>query len=167
MNQRNVTTKLSLTIVMTSLVAVNTLIVRIPNPMGGYFNLGDVMIFISALTFGPLVGGLAGGIGSAIADIIGFPLFAVPTLIIKGLEGFIAGSLTNKKQIYRDILAVFFAGSGMVFGYFIFEWLILQWGFAAALAEVPANVGQIIIGGIIGIPIAHLLRRRFPKNQNQ
>jgi uncharacterized membrane protein len=164
MNQRNTVIRLSLTIVMTALVAVSTLLIRIPNPMGGYFNLGDVMIFVSALTFGPIVGGFAGGLGSAIADIIGFPLFAIPTLIIKGLEGLIAGLLTNKKQIYRDAIAVIAAGVEMVVGYFIVEWLILQWGLVSALAEVPANIGQIVIGGIIGIPIAYLLRRRFPEN---
>lgn len=44
------------------------------------------MLFVSALTFGPVIGGVAGGVVSAIADIIGFPLFAVSTLIIKDLE---------------------------------------------------------------------------------
>jgi uncharacterized membrane protein len=164
MNQRITVIKLSLTIVMTALVTVSTLLIRIPNPMGGYFNLGDVMIFVSALTFGPIVGGFAGGLGSAIADIIGFPLFAVPTLIIKGLEGLIVGLITNKKQVYRDIIAIIIAGFEMVIGYFIFEWLILQWGLVSALAEIPANIGQIAVGGIIGIPIAILLRRRLPKN---
>ncbi|MCW3997412.1 MAG: ECF transporter S component [Candidatus Bathyarchaeota archaeon] len=164
MNQRNTVIRLSLTIVMTALVAVSTLLIRIPNPMGGYFNLGDVMIFVSALTFGPIVGGFAGGLGSAIADIIGFPLFAIPTLIIKGLEGLIAGLLANKKKIYRDVIAVIIAGVEMVVGYFVVEWFVLQWGLGSALAEVPANIGQIAVGGIIGIPIAYLLRKRFPEN---
>ena len=164
MNQKNALIRLSLIIVMTALVTVSTLLIRIPNPMGGYFNLGDVMVFVSALTFGPVVGGFSGGLGSAIADIIGFPLFAIPTLIIKGLEGLIAGSLTNKNQIFRDIIAVTIAGVEMVIGYFVVEWLVLQWGLISALAEVPANIGQIAIGGIIGIPIAFLLRRRLPEN---
>ena len=164
MGQRNNVIRLALIIVMTALTTVGTLFIRIPNPMGGYFNFGDVMVFVSALTFGPIVGGFAGGIGSAIADMIGFPLFAIPTLIIKGLEGFLAGSLTNKKQVHRDVLAVIFAGVEMVVGYFIVEYLILQWGLVLALTEIPANVAQIVIGGIIGIPIAYLLRRRLPKN---
>jgi len=164
MGQRNNVIRLALIIVMTALTAVGTLFIRIPNPMGGYFNFGDVMVFVSALTFGPIVGGFAGGIGSAIADIIGFPLFAIPTLIIKGLEGLLAGILTNKRQIYRDVLAVIVAGVEMVLGYFVIEWLILPIGLGGALAEIPANVAQIVIGGIIGIPIAYLLRRRLPEN---
>jgi uncharacterized membrane protein len=153
--------QISLMAVMSALVAVGTLIVRIPNPMGGYFNVGDVMIFVSALTFNPLIGGVAGGLGSAIADIIGFPVFAIPTLIIKGLEGLLAGLITNKKSIYRDIIAVLVAGAEMVTGYFLVE--VYLWGIGAALAEVPANIAQIALGGLIGIPVALILRRRLPE----
>jgi uncharacterized membrane protein len=155
--------QLSLVTIMTALVTVGTLILRIPNPMGGYFNVGDVMIFVSALTFGPFVGGFAGGAGSAIADMIGFPLFVIPTLIIKGLEGFIAGLVTDKKGVLRDVLAVVVAGSEMIIGYFLVELYPLDWGLGGALAEVPGNVAQIVIGGIIGIPIALVLRRRLPE----
>jgi len=146
---------------MSALVTTGTLIVRIPNPMGGYFNLGDVMIFVAALTFNPLIGGVAGGLGSAIADIIGFPLFAIPTLVIKGLEGLLASLITNKKNVYRDILAVVVAGAEMVIGYFLVE--LYLWGIGGALAEVPANIAQIAIGGLVGIPIALVLRRRLPE----
>ena len=147
--------------VMSALVTVGTVIIRIPNPMGGYFNIGDVMIFVAALTFGPLIGGAAGGLGSAIADIIGFPLFAVPTLIIKGIEGLIAGLITNKKSAYRDVLAVLAAGAEMVVGYFLVE--VYLWGVGAALAEVPANVAQVLVGGLVGIPVALVLRRQLPQ----
>jgi len=155
--------ELSIMAVMTALVAVGTLIIRIPNPMGGYFNVGDVMIFVSALTFNPLVGGFAGGVGSAIADLIGFPVFVIPTLIIKGLEGFLAGLITNRKSFFRDILAVIVAGSEMIIGYFLVELYPLQWGLGGALAEVPGNVAQIVMGGLVGIPIAFVLRRRLPE----
>ena len=56
MKRENLITKISLMAVMTALVTVGTFIIRIPNPMGGYFNVGDVMIFVAALTFNPLVG---------------------------------------------------------------------------------------------------------------
>jgi len=155
--------QISLIVVMTALVTVGTLIIRIPNPMGGYFNLGDVMIFVAALTFNPLIGGIAGGLGSSIADIIGFPLFAIPTLVIKGLEGLLASLITNKKNVYRDILSVVVAGTEMVIGYFLVELYALQWGLGGALAEVPANIAQVTIGGLVGIPIALVLRRRLPE----
>ena len=154
---------ISLMIVMSAMVAVATHIIRIPNPMGGYFNVGDVMIFVAALTFGPLVGGAAGGLGSAIADIIGFPSFAIPTLVIKGLEGLLAGLITTKKSVFRDVLAVVVAGTEMVIGYFLIELFVLQWGLSLSVAEIPMNIAQVAIGGLVGIPIALVLRRRLPE----
>jgi uncharacterized membrane protein len=155
--------QLSIMVVMTALVAVGTLIIRIPNPMGGYFNVGDVMIFVSALIFGPLMGGVAGGLGSAIADMIGFPLFALPTLVIKGLEGLLAGLIGDRRSVFRDVFAVVVAGCEMILGYFLVEWLVLQWGLGGALAEVPANIVQIVVGGVVGVPVALVLRRRLPE----
>lgn len=153
--------QISLWAAMAALVCVATLLIRIPNPMGGYFNVGDVMVFVSALTFGPVVGGVAGGIGSSLADIIGFPVFAIPTLLIKGAEGFLAGFITNKKSVFRDVFAVIVAGVEMIIGYFIVE--IYLWGLEAALLEIPGNIGQIAIGGLVGIPIAVVLRKRLPQ----
>jgi uncharacterized membrane protein len=153
--------QLSLMAVMSALVTVGTLIIRIPNPMGGYFNVGDVMIFVAALTFTPLIGGVAGGLGSAIADIIGFPVFAVPTLVIKGLEGLLASLIKSKKSVFRDIIAVAVAGAEMVVGYFLVEYFM--WGIGDALLELPANIAQVTIGGIVGIPVALVLRRRLPE----
>ena len=160
-NNQKAVIQLSLIAVMSALVAVGTLIVRIPNPMGGYFNVGDVMIFVAALTFNPIIGGAAGGLGSAIADLIGFPLFALPTLVIKGLEGLIAGLITNKKSVFRDVLAVVAAGAEMVTGYFLVE--VYLYGLGGALGEVPANIAQIAVGGLLGIPVALVLRRRLPE----
>ena len=153
--------QLSLMAVMSALVTVGTLVVRIPNGMGGYFNIGDVMIFVTSLTFNPLIGGVAGGLGSAIADIIGYPLFALPTLVIKGFEGLIASLIANKKSVFRDILAVVAAGAEMVTGYFLVE--LYLYGTSGAFGEIPANIAQIAIGGLIGIPVALVLRRRLPE----
>ena len=160
-NKQKAVIQLSLMGVMSAMVTVGTLLVQIPNSMGGYFNVGDVMIFVAALTFNPLVGGIAGGLGSAIADLIGFPLFAIPTFFIKGLEGLLASIITNKKSVFRDVLAVVAAGTEMVIGYFLVE--VYLWGIGGALAEVPTNIAQIFVGGLVGIPIALILRRRLPE----
>ena len=74
---------------------------------GGYINVGDVIIFTSAILFGPMVGALAGGIGSAVADILfGYPAFAPYTFVIKGLEGFVAGYISRDGNGFRDVLAL-------------------------------------------------------------
>ena len=163
MKRENILVQISLMAIMAALVAVGTLLIRVPNMMGGYFNVGDVFIFAAALAFDPIVGGFAGGVGSAIADAVGFPVFVIPTLVIKGLEGIIAGAIADRKGGHRDVFAVVLAGSEMVLGYFLVEWLVLQWGLGGALAEVPANIVQIAIGGIFGVPLAYVIRRRLPE----
>ena len=39
---------LVLTALMTALCAVMTMVIKIPSPMGGYFNLGDCAVLLSA-----------------------------------------------------------------------------------------------------------------------
>jgi uncharacterized membrane protein len=150
--------------IMAALVAVATFFVQIPNPATrGYINFGDIMIFVSALTFGPIVGGLAGSIGSSLADVVsGYGYFAPFTFVIKGAEGVIAGLISNQKSVKQDVVAVTLAGLEMIVGYFLAEFFPLQLGWAA-LTEVPGNISQILAGAIIGIPITLLIRRRLPE----
>jgi uncharacterized membrane protein len=163
-SKKTLTKVFALAAVMAALVAVATFIIQIPIPAtGGYLNFGDIMIFISALTFGPTVGGFAGGIGSFISDVAGgYAAFAPFTLIIKGIEGIIAGSISNRKNAWRDVIAVIFAGIEMVIGYFLAEFFALSEGWGA-LGEVPGNIIQIVAGAAIGVPIAILLRKRIPE----
>ena len=149
---------------MAALVAVATFFPQIPIPATkGYLNFGDIMIFVSAFTFGPIVGGFAGGVGSAISDVAsGYAYFAPFTLIIKGAEGLIAGLISNRLSRKRDVIGVAIAGAEMVSGYFLAEFFGLSENWAA-LGEVPFNILQIVVGGIIGIPIAIVLRKRLPE----
>lgn len=150
--------------VLAALVAVATLLVQIPNPATkGYINFGDVMIFVSALAFGPIVGGFAGSVGSSIADVVsGYASYAPFTFLIKGAEGALAGLISNRKNVRRDIIAVIFGGAEMVTGYFLAEFSPLQYGWGA-LTEVPGNILQIVVGGFLGVLIASIIRRRLPE----
>ena len=73
---------------------VTSQIPPIPIPAtSGYFNLGETLIYIAALLFGPLVGAMAGGVGSALADVLLRLSHCLHQehLLIKGVEGFIVG----------------------------------------------------------------------------
>ena len=84
--------------IFTAFVAVTTMSFTLYIPATkGYFNLGEAFVYISALLGGPFVGMVAGGVGSAMADVLlGYPVFAPGTLIIKGVEGFIAGYIFRR-----------------------------------------------------------------------
>ncbi|MFX1408866.1 MAG: ECF transporter S component [Promethearchaeota archaeon] len=157
--------------IFAALTFVFTMIIRIPVPATtGYINIGDFGVMVSGLYFGPIIGGLSGGIGSAIADIIGFPQFTIPTLIIKGLEGFIVGIISNpKKKVkridLRDILAVIIGGIIMVAGYFIVE--LPLYGIGAALFEVPGNLFQFGFGAIASLALIVVTRKNLINNLPQ
>ena len=152
--------------IMAALVAVATYAVQVPIPATkGYLNFGDIMIFVSAVAFGPVVGGFAGGVGSALSDVAGgyASTYAPFTLVIKGAEGIIAGLISNGLSKKRGVLAVVIAGAEMVAGYFFAEFYGLSLGWAAA-TEVPFNILQIVVGGAIGVPIALVLLQRLPES---
>ena len=149
--------------IMAALVTVATYIIQIPVPQtGGYINVGDAMIFAAALIFGPVVGGFAGGVGSAITDIaLGYANFALVTLIVKGTEGVLAGFVSDGMSWLRDVIAVGVGGAAMVLGYFLVEFFVMGYG-AAAFVEVPGNIFQITFGGLVGIPISNVVRKYLP-----
>ncbi|MFQ6064870.1 MAG: ECF transporter S component [Candidatus Bathyarchaeia archaeon] len=146
--------------VMAALVFITTMMIRVPVPATqGYINIGDCMIFVSALLFGPLVGGFAGGVGSALADLVGYPSYTLYTLVIKGIEGLIVGSLTTGKNSWKDIPVVILGGIEMIAGYFIVESYL--YGVGPALAELPGNIFQASFGAIVAIPLCFAVRRRL------
>ena len=157
--------RIALAAVMTAFVTVATFFIQIPNPpTRGYINIGDAMIFTTALTFGSYIGSIAGGLGSALADLwAGYAFFAPFTLIIKGCEGLVVGFISNRKSLARDLLAISIGGVVMILGYFVVEAFLLGYGFAAAATEVLGNMIQAVVGAVIGIPISTIVRRRLPQ----
>lgn len=133
----------------TVLVMITTLMIRIPIPGGGYFNFGDVVIVFCGLYAGKKVGMIAGGVGSALADLIGFPIFAPITLIAKGLLGLFAG-LAYQRSAMHKLIFPFVGALLMVAVYFIGTWYMPAMGKAAALADFPANVLQATLGFVGG-----------------
>ena len=131
----------------TVLVMVSTLLIRVPLPGSGYFNFGDVAVLFVALYSGSKAGLIAGGIGSALADLIGFPIFAPITLVAKGLEGGIAGLGKDKAMVWNYLMPILGA-LAMVVVYFFGTWILPGLGVGAAVAELPANLLQALLANI-------------------
>ena len=152
---------------LTALVAVATLAIRIPVPATqGYVNVGDAVVLVAGLLGGVWIGALAGGVGSALADIYGgYAHWAPFTLLIKGLEGGLVGWLARRlRPDWRRgsglVLGGGIAAVGllcMVAGYFLVEWKLYSW--VPALASLPANAVQAGASLLIGLPLAALLGR--------
>lgn len=154
----NRTTFIATTAIFAALVAVTTFF-HIPMPKTqGFLNFGDAIIFITGIFFGPLAGLIAGGIGSALMDIIlGYAIWAPFTLVIKGAEGFIVGLISIalckifKKKIHfaAYIIAMIIAGLVMITGYFFATWIL--YGLAAAAISIGESAIQISASIVIAL----------------
>jgi uncharacterized membrane protein len=235
------TFNLAATAVFTGLVCIATMIFSIYVPATeGFFNVGESMVFLSALLFGPFVGAFAGGVGSMLADILlGYPHYAPGTLFIKACEGAVVGALKKRNPKLRSKLqwkllttilgvvagvllgwigSIYYSGEVeltlgwwvfklyiptyfwvflgvaiaisiaaigfiadpefgwvifstitggfcMVVGYFLYQWLLIYPLFkieVVAAAEVPVNIGQMLIGTIVALPIVKVVWRSAP-----
>ena len=232
---------LTVTAVFTGLVCVATIIFSIYIPATeGFFNIGESMVFLSALFFGPFVGAFAGGVGAALADLLlGFPHYAPATIIVKACEGAVVGALKKRNpkfssrlnwKFFTAILGIiaglllswvgtaYFSGEAeltlgtssfmlyvpaefwlflggitafsivalgfltdpefgwtvfsvitggfiMVLGYFLYQLFLIGPLFnieVVAIVEIPVNIGQMIIGAAVALPIAKIIWRALP-----
>lgn len=232
---------LAVTAVSTALVCVVTVIFSIYVPATeGFFNIGESMVFLSALLFGSFVGAFAGGIGSMLADLLlGYPHYAPATLIIKACEGAVVGALRKRNPKFSSklhwkfftlilgviagfllgwvgmarysgevqltlglgsfmlyvpaefwiflgvvialsiaalgfladpefgwtVFSVISGGFIMVLGYFLYQRFLIYPLFnieVVAIAEIPVNIGQMIIGAIVALPITKIVWRALP-----
>jgi len=233
--------KFAVTAVFTALVCIVTVIFSIYIPATeGFFNIGESMIFLAALLFGPFVSAFSGGVGAMLADLLlNYPHYAPATLFIKACEGAIVGMLKKKNPKFRSnfqwkfftmiigvvtgvllgwigstyysgeiqltlgwntyafylpmefwlilgamvtisisalgflanpefgwmVFSVIAGGFVMVSGYFLYQMFLIYPLFkieVVAIAEVPINIGQMIIGAIVALPVAKVLWCIFP-----
>ncbi|MBN1246329.1 MAG: ECF transporter S component [Anaerolineae bacterium] len=147
---------------MAALIFVLTTLPRIPVPAtGGYVHLGDAGITFAASAFGPWVAMAAGGLGTAMADLLGFPQWAIFSLIVHGVQGLLVGlALRKGLNVVRGIAAAVISIAVVVGGYFI-AGVILESQAVAALEILP-NTLQALSGSIIGFPLYWAVRRAYP-----
>lgn len=154
--------------VFTALVFAATSIIAVETPATkGFFNFGETMVYTAALLGGPLVGAVAGGVGSALADLyLGYGHYAPGTLVIKGLEGFIVGYIAWRvRRLERrgeHLLAVGFLASVVLvaIGYRYYSGgTILSLGGRQLIFDMPPE-GWIAIAVIFNLLLALSVAKR-------
>ena len=149
-----------------ALTYVATNIIHVPIPAtDGYINLGDCVVLLGAFLLGPVYGAAAGGIGSALADILsGYAVFAPGTCVIKehGKELIIGIELIMKalgsKTKAAPIVASIAGEAWMVLGYFLYESIFLRYGLAAA-GSIGGNAIQAVAGVILAAALYAVLSK--------
>lgn len=152
--------------IFAAMIALGTLVIRIPTPTGGYIHIGDSLVYLSGLLLGPVLGAVVSGLGSAIADLFGYVEYAPATLVIKAVDAFLTAVIfiTIQKQLKGTVgsiiaycLAVIVGGLTMVGGYFFYEMMLK--GYAYALSSVSFNVVQAFGGAIVAFPVLLALEK--------
>lgn len=159
MKDMNTKTLTRLAILM-ALTTVMTMVIHIPTiGTNGYLNLGDMVVFLAAMMLGRKGGFLVGGLGSGLADLLlGYSHYAPITFIVKGLEGYIAGVILDTKLgESKPIIATVVGGLWMACGYYLAE--IFMYGAKAALASVPGNIMQGLLGAVTSVLLFMALKR--------
>ena len=165
MSRNNSLQHLVLVALFIALVALATMVINVPMiATQGFINVGDAVIFLSAVLMGPRVGLAAGGLGSALADLLlGYAHWAPWTLVIKAVEGLIAALLGHaiykkeQKVSRRVVGGLILASLWMVLGYYLAGGVMV--GFKTALASVPGNLVQGLGSVVLALPLLHAFRR--------
>ena len=156
------TQKIALSAVFAALIFCATFFIKVPMVVVGYVNLGDCLVLSAGWLLGPVWGGAAGAIGSALADLSGgYAIYMLPTFLIKGgmaiLAWLIWHLLRTKLSLLGRVLGAILAEGLMVGGYLLFE--CISYGGAAALASVPFNLIQGAFGAVLSVLLTELLTR--------
>lgn len=146
--------------IMATLVFISTFLIKIPS-LNGYTHIGDSMVIISALILGKKKGALAAGLGAALCDLLsGYMQYIIPTFLIKAIMvliiAIIAENLINKTK-FAWILGAIIGCTFQVVGYCLVETIL--YGFAGALASVPANIIQSIVGIALAVVLSTVLEK--------
>jgi uncharacterized repeat protein (TIGR04002 family) len=149
--------------IFAAVILVATAFVRVPGPLG-FMHLGDAVIFLAAALL-PTPLAAAAALGAGAADLIaGYPIYIIPTIIIKALM-----TLPFKKADYgknvnivsvRNIIAAIissFIGAG---GYLITELILYGEG---AYLSLPFNLIQEAAGTLIFIGVGTAIDRSAVK----
>ena len=180
-NELASTRGVALTAIFTAFVFVTTwaFTIGIPTTNGGYFDVGEIMVYIVAILEGPYVGAIAGGVGSMLSDAAVSPAYAPGTLVIKAAEGFLVGYLTNRtfsgqsRSSWRALCAGVGVAVGALIGYLgatfwsVSSYQFLIGPFAFPSFDVPplfwvalgmaALVGIVVAGAFVDEKIGYMV----------
>lgn len=155
--------RLVMTGLFMAMTCVATMVLVVPSPTGGYMNLGDAIVLLGAFLLGPVYGGLAGGIGAALADLLaGYAMYAPATLGIKILMGLAAGLLYRcigkRRKMAGLVVCGVVAESIMVIGYWLYDGFLLG-SLAGSAVGIPANLVQAAFGIVAATLLTAALRK--------
>ena len=167
------TKQLTVAAILIALNLVLSYIAKLPTPTG-FVSLVEVGIFIGAWQYGAKTGAVIGGMTGFLLDLLaGYPQWMFFSLLIHGAEGYLIGHYVQQGKVTSRWVGNIIGGIVMVLGYWL-AGAVLLWFTAgqhlqikaaiiASLADVPANLMQVMVGLIVALvvyrPIKTLLNK--------
>lgn len=137
-------------------IFVGTVFVKIPLPLAGYVHLGDTFIFL-ACVFLPLpYAAVASGLGSALADMLGYASYVPVTFCVKLAMAVVFGLFYGRNKWF-DVLGASVASVVMALGYFAYEACL--YGAVASAANIPFNLLQGGVCAALALPLCYSVKR--------
>ena len=115
------------TALLIALVYIATRFINIRLPIaasGGLVHLGNTMLFIAAIVFGPKKGAAAGAFGMGLFDLLSeWAMWAPFTFVVRGIMGYIIGKIawSNGREgnnMLVNIAGILVSGVWMIAGYY-------------------------------------------------
>lgn len=182
MKNKLTTKKIALTALMAALTVVGSwLRITIPVDIGGNtsFHLGNILCALSGLLLGPWLGGLAAGMGSAIYDIVFYPMYISEcwiTFLTKACYGLMAGLVIRcggKDWGYvRAVLgalagavayAVLYLAKTYFYGGLLLGGLTPDAAWASVILKLPATIFNGAVAVIFAPILAIAIRKALDK----
>ncbi len=152
---------------LVAIVFVMTYFIQIKLPVavnGGLIHMGNVALFTIALVFGKRRGAIAGAFGMGLFDILsGWAAWAPYTFVIRGVMGFIIGSVSDTKEkngasMLFNLTAIVLGSIWMIAGYYGAEGFMYG-NWTAPMTAIPGNIIQLVIGTVVAVPLSRMLLR--------
>jgi uncharacterized membrane protein len=176
---KNSTVNLSATGLMAALVLVATMFFKIQIPVGGdktMLGFANVFCILSGLLLGPVYGGLAAGIGSALFDLLGGWASSAPvTLVTKFMMAFLCGVIVwgaknGGKKLSRIIVGAVTGSLSYCVLYIAYSWAKLALIGSAWQAiqlqlavKIPVTLLNALAADVIAVPLFCTVRKALTK----
>ncbi|HHT7735029.1 TPA: ECF transporter S component [Streptococcus suis] len=141
-------------VLLAILTALSLVLAHVHMPtLSGFVTLLDVGVYFTAFYLGKKEGAIVGGLAGLLIDfLLGYPQWALFSLVFHGAQGYFAG-WTGKKRIFGLVLATL----SMVGGYYLAS--RIYFNDLKAIESVFGNSMQNFVGMGLGFALVKLVEK--------
>ncbi len=149
---------------LAAIIFVMTSSLKLPTHTG-YIHLGDAAVCLTAIIFPQPIALVIAVLGASLADLAaGYPMWIIPTALIKAAMTLAFTAKSEKLLCHRNILAFLMAILINAAGYYL-AGSIIYGDWAVSLPEIPTNLLQGAVGAVICAVLCAFLDAK-PKIKN-